>query len=86
MVAFSESLRQEVYRDKIRVTVIEPGIVATELFDGITDPIARARLKDWVASIKPLESTDVAAAILYAVTQPVHVSVNELLLRPTEEQ
>lgn len=84
--AFSESLRREVYRDNIRVTVIEPGVVATELSDRITDPTAKAQIKDWIASMNPLESTDIAAAILYAVTQPPHVSINEILIRPTQQE
>jgi len=83
--AFSEALRQEVYKDKIRVTVIEPGAVATELGDHITNPAAKERLKSWVSSMTPLESEDIAAAIVYAVTQPPRVNVNEILIRPTEQ-
>jgi len=80
--AFSEGLRQEVLSHGIRVTVIEPGVVATELADGITDANVRKSVKDWVASMTPLAAEDVAAAVVYAVTQPPHVAVNELLIRP----
>lgn len=82
--AFSESLRQEVYQDNIRVTVIEPGIVATELPNHITDKEAKARAQEVYDSVRRLDSEDIAAAIVYAVTQPPHVNVNEVLIRPTE--
>lgn len=83
--AFSEALRQEVYKDKIRVTVIEPGAVATELADHITSPAVKEKLQSWVASMTPLESEDIAAGIVYAVTQPLRVNVNEILIRPTDQ-
>ncbi|NDJ17296.1 SDR family NAD(P)-dependent oxidoreductase [Myxacorys almedinensis] len=82
---FSEALRQEVHKDKIRVTMIEPGAVVTELTDHITDASAKERVTSWVESITPLESEDIAAAILYAVTQPSRVNVNEILIRPTDQ-
>ena len=85
VVAFSEALRQEVFQDHIRVTVIEPGAVATELTEHITNPNAKKETQDWVSSLTPLQSEDIAAAILYAVTQPPHVNVNEILIRPTEQ-
>lgn len=83
--AFSEALRQEVYKDKIRVTIIEPGAVATELTDHITNSAAKERIQTWIKSLIPLESEDIAAAIIYAVTQPLRVNVNEILIRPTEQ-
>lgn len=84
--AFSESLRKEVYKDNIRVTIIEPGLVATELAQHITNPEAKARTVEFYGSVKTLESEDIAAAIVYAVTQPSHVNVNEILIRPTEQE
>jgi NADP-dependent 3-hydroxy acid dehydrogenase YdfG len=83
--AFSEALRQEVYRHNIRVTVIEPGAVATELQEHITDPVAKEEIMEWIQAMTPLESEDIAAAILYAVTQPERVNINEILIRPTEQ-
>jgi NADP-dependent 3-hydroxy acid dehydrogenase YdfG len=83
--AFSEALRQEVHKDKIRVTVIEPGIVATELGEHITNTEVKERLQARVAAMTPLESEDIAAAIVYAVTQPPRVNVNEILIRPTDQ-
>ncbi len=83
--AFSEALRQEVSNDKIRVTIIEPGLVATELTDHITHEETKQGIKAWVGSITPLTSEDIAASIVYAVTQPAHVNVNEILIRPVEQ-
>jgi NADP-dependent 3-hydroxy acid dehydrogenase YdfG len=84
--AFSESLRQEVYKLGIRVTIIEPGAVATELLDHITVPEVQRDMREWVGSLTPLTSEDIAASILYAVTQPAHVNVNEILIRPLEQE
>lgn len=82
--AFSEALRQEVCQDNIRVTILEPGPTATELSDRVTHPEAKQKIDAWLRSITPLESEDVAAAIVYAVTQPPRVNVNEILMRPTD--
>lgn len=84
--AFSEALRKEVYQNNVRVTIVEPGLVATELPQHITDPAAKQRATEFYGSLKSLESEDIAAAILYAVTQPPHVNVNEILIRPTEQE
>lgn len=84
--AFSESLRQEVSKDKIRVTIIEPGAVATELTQHVTNPEVQERVQKMYDEITTLESEDIAAAIIYAVTQPDRVNVNEILIRPTEQQ
>ncbi|MBD2464526.1 SDR family NAD(P)-dependent oxidoreductase [Oscillatoria sp. FACHB-1407] len=84
--AFSESLRKEVYQSNIRVTIIEPGLVATELPQHITNPMAKEAALGFYGSVKNLDSEDIAAAIAYAVTQPPHVNVNEILIRPTEQE
>lgn len=83
---FSEALRQEVHERGVRVVVIEPGIVRTELREHITQPQAKERIEAMANAIRQLEAEDVAAAVLYAVTQPEHVAVNELLVRPTDQQ
>lgn len=83
--AFSEALRQEVLADNIRVTVIEPGVVATELQSNITDPEARHEIEEWIRSMTPLQSKDIANAIAYAVTQPQYVDINEILIRPSQQ-
>ena len=83
--AFSEALRQEVYQDNIRVTIIEPGLVETEIDQHITDLVAKQEIAARRKAITPLQSEDIAAAIVYAVTQPQHVNVNEILIRPTQQ-
>jgi NADP-dependent 3-hydroxy acid dehydrogenase YdfG len=85
VVAFSEALRQEVLQDNIRVTVIEPGAVATELPEHITDPEARRQTEEFVKTLQPLQSEDIADAIVYAVTRPQYVDINEMLIRPTQQ-
>ncbi|MFN6558664.1 MAG: SDR family NAD(P)-dependent oxidoreductase [Nostoc sp. ChiSLP01] len=84
--AFSEALRKEVYQNNIRVTIIEPGLVATELPQHIKDSKALEQAKNFYGSVKNLESKDIANAIVYAVTQPQYVNVNEILIRPTEQE
>ena len=82
--AISEGLRQELLQDDIRVTIIEPGAVETELPDHITDEDARESLGG-LLDLEIMQAEDVANAIVYAVTQPPRVSVNEILLRPTQQ-
>jgi NADP-dependent 3-hydroxy acid dehydrogenase YdfG len=86
VVGFSEALRREVYADKVRVTVIEPGLVRTELGDHITNAASKAGLDQRLATMEPLAAEDVAAAILYAVSQPPRVNVNEIVIRPTDQE
>lgn len=83
--AFSESLRQEVTQRGVRVTVVEPGAVATELADHITVDEVREAAKKRFAEMRQLQSEDIANAVVYAVTQPPHVSINEVLVRPTDQ-
>jgi NADP-dependent 3-hydroxy acid dehydrogenase YdfG len=83
--ALSEALRQEVYKDNIRVTIIEPGLVHTPFIDLISDPITKQLSEEQLQTITPLQSEDIARAIIYAVTQPDYVNVNEILIRPTTE-
>jgi NADP-dependent 3-hydroxy acid dehydrogenase YdfG len=83
--AFSESFRQEFARRKVRTIIIEPGAVATELSDHIRDDVREQVIKRF-ADMQMLESADVADTITYAVTRPWHVSLNEVLIRPTEQQ
>jgi NADP-dependent 3-hydroxy acid dehydrogenase YdfG len=83
--AFSESFRQEFASRKVRTIVIEPGAVDTELTDHIRDEF-REQTRQRFADIQVLGSEDVADAIVYAVTRPWHVSLNEVLIRPTEQR
>jgi NADP-dependent 3-hydroxy acid dehydrogenase YdfG len=84
--AFSESLRQEVTGRGVRISLVEPGAVATELTDHITQPAAKAASKEMAANMTPLQAEDIARAILYVVSQPPHVAINEVLVRPTDQE
>ena len=82
--AISEALRQELQEDNIRITMVEPGAVETELATHITDEEAREGISD-VYSLDILQAEDIANAIAYVVTQPERVSINEILIRPTQQ-
>jgi NADP-dependent 3-hydroxy acid dehydrogenase YdfG len=83
MGAFSESVRQELTKRYVRVSLVEPGATATELashnrpeiLDGIRNQFGPR-----------MEAADIADAISYIVTRPRHIAVNEILIRPTEQQ
>jgi NADP-dependent 3-hydroxy acid dehydrogenase YdfG len=84
--AFSESLRQEVTARGVRVSLVEPGAVVTELREHITQPEAKAAALAHSEGMRSLQPEDVARAIVYVVTQPPHVAVNEVLVRPTDQE
>jgi NADP-dependent 3-hydroxy acid dehydrogenase YdfG len=84
--AFSESLRQEVTARGVRVSLVEPGAVATELSSHITQEEAREASRKMAESMRTLQSDDIARAIVYVVTQPPHVAINEVLVRPTDQE
>jgi NADP-dependent 3-hydroxy acid dehydrogenase YdfG len=83
--AFSEALRQEVTTRHLRVSLVEPGAVDTELPDH-NRPEIREAIEATFHEIDRLQSEDIADAISYIVTRPRHVAVNELLIRPTEQK
>lgn len=83
--AFSESLRQEVTRRHVRVALVEPGAVATEL-QSHNRPEVRGEIEKRFESMDVLQAEDIADAIAYAVTRPRHAAVNEILIRPTEQE
>ena len=83
--AFSESLRQELAGRHVRVSLVEPGAVATEL-SGHNRPEIREQIAERFADIERLEDHDIADAIGYIITRPRHVAVNEILVRPTEQE
>ncbi|KOV74900.1 oxidoreductase [Streptomyces sp. AS58] len=83
--AFAEALRQEVTAEGVRVVVVEPGFVSTELTSHITDPAIQTMAKTMAESMRTLQPEDIAGAVLYALTQPEHVAVNEILIRPTDQ-
>jgi NADP-dependent 3-hydroxy acid dehydrogenase YdfG len=83
--AFSESLRQEVTGRQLRISLIEPGAVATELQSHNRDEI-REQLEQRFEGLDILQAEDIADAIAYVVTRPRHVAINELLVRPTGQE
>ena len=83
--AFSESLRQEVTARHVRVTVVEPGLVATELV-GHNRPEVQQTIREAFGAMEPLRAADIADAVVYAVTRPRHVALNEILVRPTMQE
>ena len=83
--AFSEGLRQEVTGRGVRVVLIEPGMVATELREHITHAESKAGSNKRAETMRQLQSEDIAEAVRYAVTAPAHVAINEVLIRPTDQ-
>lgn len=83
--AFSESLRQELAGRHVRVSLVEPGAVDNEL-SSHNRPEIRERIGQTFAGIERLSAADIADAIAYIVTRPRHVAVNEMLVRPTEQE
>jgi NADP-dependent 3-hydroxy acid dehydrogenase YdfG len=67
------------------VSVIEPGLIASELGEHIPHAGTRERFAKMTASWTPLQPADLAAAVLYIVTQPRHVAVNSIVIRPAEQ-
>lgn len=85
VVAFSESLRQEVTKRHVRVSAVEPGVVATELQSHIREEIRQQSMQRF-AGVEPLQSEDIADAVQYIVTRPRRAAINEMLIRPTEQE
>ena len=88
---FSEALRQEALHSRIRVTTVEPGFVETELQGHNVNPLVRQGTKKMKEQIEELagsvlKAEDIADAILYAVTRPPRVCLNEVLVRPTGQR
>jgi NADP-dependent 3-hydroxy acid dehydrogenase YdfG len=81
--AFSESLRQEVTKRYVRVSLVEPGATATELASHNRPQVLEAMRSQFG---QRMEAEDIADAITYIVTRPRHVAVNEMLIRPTEQE
>ncbi len=83
--AFSDALRQEVTGRHVRVSLVEPGAVATELVSH-NRPEVQEQIGQRLASVERLQAADIADAIGFIVTRPRHVAVNEMLIRPTEQE
>ncbi len=85
VAAFSESLRQEVTKRHVRVSLVEPGATATELASHLRPEVLEAMAATY-ESLEILAAEDIANAIHYVVAQPRRVAVNEILVRPTEQE
>lgn len=83
--AFSESLRQEVTRRHVRVSIIEPGATMTELA-GHNRPEIIETIRSNFDQTELMHAEDIAESIVFTVTRPRHVSINEVLIRPTEQE
>jgi NADP-dependent 3-hydroxy acid dehydrogenase YdfG len=85
VTGISEALRQEVTTKHVRVSLVEPGAVKTELATHNRPEILEA-IAAQVRTFELLEPENIADAVSYLVTRPARVAVNEMLVRPTEEQ
>jgi NADP-dependent 3-hydroxy acid dehydrogenase YdfG len=83
--AFSESLRQEVTGRGVRVSLVEPGAVATELRSHLRPEIREAQDKRFTG-MEVMQAADIADAILFIVTRPRRMAINEVLIRPTDQE
>jgi NADP-dependent 3-hydroxy acid dehydrogenase YdfG len=84
VTGFSEALRQEVTQRHVRVSVVEPGAVSTELA-GHNKPEVVEGMRARFGDLELLQAEDIAEAVSFVVTRPRHMSVNEILIRPTEQ-
>jgi NADP-dependent 3-hydroxy acid dehydrogenase YdfG len=83
--AFSEALRQEVTGRHVRVSLIEPGAVDTELVSH-NRPEIQERTRERFAQVQRMVAADIAETIAFIITRPRHMSINEILVRPTEQE
>jgi NADP-dependent 3-hydroxy acid dehydrogenase YdfG len=84
--AFSEALRKEGARRGVRVAVIEPGLIDTELGLHIPHAGTKERFAKMTQAWTPLQPADLAAAVLYIVGQPRHAAVNSVVIRPADQE
>jgi NADP-dependent 3-hydroxy acid dehydrogenase YdfG len=83
--AFSESMRQELTRRHLRVSLVEPGAVKTELASHVRSEVWE-QLGSVFTNTELMEAEDIAEAIAFIVTRPRRVAINEVLIRPTEQE
>ncbi|MEH3052742.1 MAG: SDR family oxidoreductase [Patulibacter minatonensis] len=82
---WSDALRKELLHQGVRVGLVEPGAVATELTDHITHEASASRAREELATEQALAAQDIADAILFMVSRPPHAAINELLVRPATQ-
>ena len=83
--AFAEALRQEVTQRQVRVSLVEPGAVETEL-GSHNRPEIQEQMKQRFEGMERLQADDIARTVAFIVTSPPHMAVNEVLIRPTKQQ
>ena len=83
--AFSESLRQEVTKRHVRVSLVEPGAVETELTSH-NRPEVQESIRGRFEGMERMQAEDISDAVAYVVTRPRRMAVNEILVRPTEQE
>jgi NADP-dependent 3-hydroxy acid dehydrogenase YdfG len=84
--AWADGLRQEVADRGVRVIVVKPGAVHSELIEHIADDGLREKARLTRETVRALDPTDIARVVAFAVTQPEHMSVSEILVRPTKQK
>lgn len=84
--AFSEGLRKELSDEGIRVSVVEPGIVQTELYSTLPDSKFKRSADDWFEDNRPLEPANIAETVLFIINQPDHINIDEILIRPVDQR
>ncbi len=80
---FSESIRQELGGDNIRVSIVEPGATETEIADSVSDPKWAKMMKAHVTKEGAMKASDIADAIIFIVSLPRRANVSQILIRPT---
>ncbi|WP_342250962.1 SDR family oxidoreductase [Sphingomonas sp. OTU376] len=86
VAAFADGLRMEVApKYNIRVTCVQPGAVASELYDHITDPNYRQQMDELAKQMQFLKPEDIGDAVVYAVEAPPHLDMAEMFVMPTEQ-
>ena len=85
VVGFSEALRQEALHVGVRVSVVEPGFVETELQGHNTNPVVVEAMEKVRSSMEPLQSEDIASAIVYLLAQPDNVNISEVMVVPPKQ-
>ena len=82
---FTESIRQELGGDNIRVCVVEPGATETEIAASISDPQWSAAIQQHVTKAGAMQAADIADAIIFILTLPRRANVSQILIRPTSD-
>jgi NADP-dependent 3-hydroxy acid dehydrogenase YdfG len=85
VTGLTESMRQEVGGLGIRVSLVEPGATSTEIAEGMTDPVARAAIRQFVSRDGTMAASNIADAVLFALSMPPNVNVALMQIRPTSD-